>query len=452
MSGLTRRFVGHLLSLSARHEPALQARAQLCLMDHLGCVLAGGAMPWADQMVAALGNWPVSNGSPVIGKALVLAPAEAAFANAVLASSASRTDTHPPSNSHPGAVIFPVLLALAAQRQVSGAAFIDAALAGYQAMGRLGRIMVDQDFRKRFRTTSVIGTVGGAVAAAHLLKLDGTRAAHAVALAANAAGGLMEWGHSGGQDLMYQGAGAARAAVTAGLLAAAGCTASETILEGEGGLLAAFGGRERREELLTCAEPRWEIEAIEFKPVPACIFVQASAYAALKLATEYGVDPTLIEAIEVHSFATALHFPGCDNAGPITEIQAARMSLQHSVAAVLVRGELADQNYLALDNPLLRRLTAQITLHEDAVMTMAFPACQAAAIVVKLADGQVLCASVDDIPVFGPDQVLVRFRGVAKQYLGAALAEMLEAQCRALTTSNDTQGILAVFIPERRAA
>ncbi|WP_428247855.1 MmgE/PrpD family protein [Ferrovibrio sp.] len=449
---LTRRFVAQSLAISARHDPALLDKLKLCLADHVGCVLAGAAMPWARQTLAALSPWPVGNGSPVLGQGFVLAPAEAAFANAVLASSSSRTDTHPPTNSHPGAVLFPVLLALAAQRGSSGADLLDAALAGYQAMGRLGRIMVDDDFRKRFRTTPVIGSVGGAIAAAHLLKLDTDRAIQAVALAANAAGGLMQWAHSGGLDLIYHAAQAARAVVHAALLAEAGCTASEAILEGEGGLLMAFGGRERVEELLSRREPTWEIEAIDFKPVPACVFVQASAYAALKLVTENTVDAARIRAVSVTSFHTALRFPGCDNPGPLADIQAARMSLQHSVAAVLVRGTLADANYLAIDDTAIQRLCGVMTLHEDAAMTAAFPARQSARVDITLDDGRRIGASVDDIPVFGPAQVLARADAVAAATLGAAQAARLMQACGTIEACADMRDFLKPLSQERRAA
>jgi len=449
---LTRRFVAQSLAISARLDPTLLDKLKLCLADHIGCVLAGAAMPWAKQTLTALARWPVGNGSPVLGQGLALAPAEAAFANAVLASSSSRTDTHPPTNSHPGAVLFPVLLALAAQRRVSGADLLDAAFAGYQAMGRLGRVMVDDAFRKRFRTTPVIGTVGGAIAAAHLLKLDTERAIHAVALAANAAGGLMQWAHSGGLDLIYHAGQAARAVVHGALLAEAGCTASEAILEGEGGLLMAFGGRDHAEELLSREEPAWELDVIEFKPVPACVFVQAAAYAALKLVTAHALEPARIRAVAVTSFHTALRFPGCDNPGPLADIQAARMSLQHSVAAVLARGELTDVNYLALDDAAIQRLCRVMTLHEDAAMTAAFPARQSAHVAVTLDDGRRLEAAVDDIPVFGPAQVMARFRAVASAALGGQRAKLLEDACIAIEACDDMRDFLTPMTQERRAA
>ena len=99
----------------------------------------------------------------MIATDLRLAPLEAAFVNSLMAASASRTDMHPASTSHPGAVIFPVALACAALKPANGRDFLRAVIVGYEAMGRLGRIVVGERFKKTFRSTSVIGTIGGAL-------------------------------------------------------------------------------------------------------------------------------------------------------------------------------------------------------------------------------------------------------------------------------------------------
>ena len=409
-------------------DPRVVGKTQVCLVDFLSCAYAGRQLPYARQAIAAARPWALPAGAPIIATELRVAPGEAAYVNSLMAASASRTDMHPASTSHPAAVIFPVAFACAALRPATGRDLIAAVVAGYEAMGRLGRIVVDGDFKKRFRSTSVIGTVGGAITAARLLGLTEAQAVNALSLAANAAAGLMEWGHSGDLDLFHHPANASRAVIGAALLAREGATASATILEGPGGFLNAFGGRARAAELLQRGEG-WEIEQIEYKPVAACVFVQAAAAAAENLVKANGNLGKEVERVKLRTFASAIAYPGCDNAGPIDAMQPARMSLQYTVASVLARADLSDRTFVEIDDPLTRALSACVELEEAAEFTNAFPARQGAELEVRLRDGNTLTARVDEVPVFTPERVLARFRRVAQPLFQSEQVDALERAC-----------------------
>lgn len=428
---LAYRLAEELMRLEAASEArAAVAKARLCLVDFLSCAFAGSRLPWPRQALALAGHWPAAAGAGVIGCELRFAPGEAAYLNALMAVASQRTDMHPASTVHAGAVVFPVVLALASVRPASGADLVAAVVAGYEAAGRLGRIVVDEGFRRHRRATSVLGVVGGAVAAARLLRLDPERATHALALAADTAAGLMEWGHSGEAELFYQPANAARNAVTAALLAQSGARASPRILEGEAGFLAAFGGRGRAEALLRRDGRPREIETVEIKPVPACVFAQAAAHAAQAVVERHRPAPESIARIELTTFADAIACPGCDNPGPIGTVQAARMSLQHSVAAALARGGLDDDNYLELEHPLVRRLTPRVAVGAAAAFTEAFPAAQGATVEVVMDDGRRLAATLREVPRISDAAVIARFRR-------AGLAVAAERQLSALLEAVD---------------
>ena len=78
----------------------------------------------------------------------------------------------------------------------------------------------------------LIGAVGAAAAGARLLRLSEDETVNALALAANTAGGLNEWPHSGGGEMFFHPGFAARNAVTSVLLARAGAEASPSALDG----------------------------------------------------------------------------------------------------------------------------------------------------------------------------------------------------------------------------
>jgi len=102
----------------------------------------------------------------------------------------------------------------------------------------------------------------------------------AVALAANTTAGFNQWAHTGGSEMFFHAGFAARNAVTAARLAAAGAFASPSALDGVAGLFAAFGKREAADAVrLFDGAP--EILSVYHKPVPACNFAQTPAQAAL---------------------------------------------------------------------------------------------------------------------------------------------------------------------------
>ncbi|MBN9004026.1 MAG: MmgE/PrpD family protein [Rhizobiales bacterium] len=438
---VTRLLAEEMLALDA-NEGTLR-KAELNFLDYFSCALATRDLPWTRQALSVVGRWPVANGSQVIGTDLLVSPPDAAFLNGLMAAFTSRTDIHPSVSGHPCVSIFPVALALLGQKRVSGRDFLNAIVAGYEVMGRLGRLLVNDKFRSNFRSTSILGCVSASFTASRILGLDLDRAVNAVALASNWASGLQEWGHSGATEQFYQGANAARAATAAALLAEQGVDGSSTILEGKSGLVAAFGDRFRAAELLTRpAGERREIELTDIKRVAACTFVQAGVYATERLIEQHRFDPTLIEKVEVETYAAALNCPGVDNAGPIDGILAARMSMQHSVASVLVRQSVSDDNFFEYDNPAVGLVTRKVIVADRGDFTSVFPKRQAASVKVALSDGKTFSSTIDDVPSFEEIGVVERFRSVAKRVLSERQVSKLEVLVRNCATLDDVRPIL----------
>jgi 2-methylcitrate dehydratase PrpD len=243
----------------------------------------------------------------------------------------------------------------------------------------------------------------------------------------------MEWGHTGAADLLYQPASAARNATAAALLAQQGATASTSILEGPGGLLAAFGGRDRAAELLTPASALREIAHVDFKAVPACVFVQAAAFACERAATMLGrVDPAEVVSIELSTYASALSYPGCNDPGPIDCIQRARMSLQFTAAAVLAHGAVDDVAYARFDDPRTVALLPRVRLIAADRFSDAYPARQGAEVTVTLRDGRTVRGQVDEVPAVSEARLRERFLQSAAPVVGEDRARRIEAACLSL--------------------
>lgn len=408
--------------------PEVTAKLKTCLIDFLSCAYEAQDLPWARQAKAVTRHAAAGTAETnIIGTDLVAAPGDAAFVNATLGHGLVREDMHAASISHHGVVVWPVLLALAQRTPCAGPTFLSAAAVGYEAGARLGAALFTADLARLYRPTSTVAPVGAALAASRLLWLDEETAVNALSLAANTASGMNQWPHAGGSEMYFQPAYAARNTITAVELAEQGAYASHDILEGEGGLFAAYR-RERPAGPITLFENGgFEILKVFNKPVPACNFAQTACQAAVQVAVAIGQPSRQIEAVTVRVTDAAVRYPGCDFAGPFERALQAKMSIQFGVAAALSRGVVEEGNYARLADLEIARLIAAMTLQRDDDFTAAFPAAQGAEVEVRLSDGSVVSRRLDDVVHASDAQVRARFREAAGRVIGDWRAREVEA-------------------------
>lgn len=408
----------------SRFDDEVPAKLKICLIDFLSCCFEAHELATSRQARSIARPRP--DGSTIIGSDIAATPGEAAFANGTAGHGLVREDMHAGSISHHGVVIWPTLLALAQTRTVSGASLLKAALVGYECGARLGRALFDADLARLFRPTGTVGPLGGALAGAVLLGLSEDAAVAALGLAANTSGGLNQWPHTGAADMYFHPGFAARSAVTSVELAEAGAYASETILEGEAGLFAAFRRGPPRMPVALFADGRPEILAVYNKPVPACNFAQTACQAAIRVAREIH-DPGEIESLSIDLPDAAIRYPGCDFAGPFAHALQAKMSIQYGVAAALARGVVEEANYARLDEPAVLRLARLAVLRRDPGFTAAFPGAQGAEVVVVLRNGTRINHRLTDVVPATESEIRARFRASAGERLGLRRADEIEA-------------------------
>jgi 2-methylcitrate dehydratase PrpD len=411
----------------ARLSPEVVAKAKLCIYDLLSSALAAGEQPWSRQAIAiARGNsGGAARGAAIIGTADLVSLHDAAFANGTLSHGLVRDDMHVGSVSHLGTVLVPALLSLAELANATGKDFLTALVAGYEAGGKVGRMLMDVEVSKIFRPTGTVGPIAAAAAGAKLLGLPPAQTTAALALAANTAAGYNEWAGTGGSEMFFHNGLAARSAVTAVELAAAGAYASPTALDGDAGILAAFR-RPRPPAVPELFADRPEILAVFFKPVPACNFAQTPAQVALAVAQRYRVGADDIEHVTVRVTKAAALYPGCDASGPFEHILQAKMSIQYNVAAALARADFSERNYVPQENPEIQALAKRVSVEIDPGFTSAFPAKQGAAIVVRTRDGKALEQSASNLEPTDAEGVHERFFAAASARLGEERARELD--------------------------
>ncbi|WP_249133590.1 hypothetical protein [Bradyrhizobium sp. AUGA SZCCT0182] len=178
--------------------------------------------------------------------------------------------------------------------------------------------------------------------------------------------------------------------------------------------------------------------AVYNKPAPACNFAQTAAQAALRAARELGSsDDVATVAIRVPE--AAARYPGCDSKGPFHNALQAKMSISFSVAAVLARGALEEENYADINDPRILRVVERTELQSAPDLTAAFPANQGAEVLVGLRNGKTIHHRLENVIAATPEQIRARFRRAASDVIGdkrALYLEELVDNCTSLPVSH----------------
>ncbi|WP_137177073.1 MmgE/PrpD family protein [Roseomonas sp. AR75] len=417
-----------LVALLARPIAAAdRRRAVLHLLDWIGCAAAGagsetGAVFRRHAGVQPAGAARVIRGNRTTARA-------AAFANGAFGNVLEMDDVHREAILHPGPVIIPAALALAAERNAGGLALLDAILHGYEVEIRIGRAMGAAHYA-RFHPTATMGPFGAAAACAALLGLDAARTVWALGNAGTQAGGVWQCRHEQVMTKQLHTARAATMGMEAAELAALGLTGPRAILEGPQGVFAGLAPDARPARVLAEADAPWLVHATSFKPWPACRHAHPTIDAALALRPKLAGRG--IARVTVESYPDALAF--CDRPEPRDTV-GAKFSLQHAVAVCLRDGP---PPLSAFDPPALERadiaaLRARVTVRESPAFTAAYPAHFGAAVELALEDGTMLRESVADAlgdpenplaeeAILGKARMLMDSAGVDAQRAEAVIA------------------------------
>lgn len=212
-----------------------------------------------------------------------MTPLTAALLNSTFIQGLELDDYHPGAPIHSGAIIVPVLLALAEHLsghgkssdspKIDGGSFLLAAILGYEIGPRIGLGLYGLDVLSRgWHSGAIFGPAAAAAAASKLLRLPADKIEDAIGIACTQAGGLMSAQYESMVKRMQHGF-AARNGLFAALMAAKDYTGIKQVLERPyGGFLSNFSlGNKRdppnRPELVTAQlGQRWEIDQIVVKP------------------------------------------------------------------------------------------------------------------------------------------------------------------------------------------
>lgn len=421
----------------------VQQKLKICLKDALECCLANKKDIRERAAIGSITSWPQKTSTLILENKKAAAE-DAAFYNTVKGALTSRNDSSRTAICHPGSMVIPAVLALAEETGANGKTVLEAVLAGYETMIRLGNALQSGHVSGAFRSTSLTAAFGCAFAAARLFNLSEQKTAAAGSFACHFAGGVNEWAVAGTGEDVFQNGWGSRNGILAARLAAAGAPACRTILEGKSGLLAAFNASEGADSMKTGFEDDYKILQIMHKPIDSCFMVQASCQAASSICLEDGFCPKDISRVDIFCPVQAKNYPGCDNT-EITSYVQGIMSIQLGTASTLSAGSYEHIQWTPPFSAETNDILKKCTVYEDKEMTRNFPALQGSMVRVTMNDGRIYQKLQKDVRPLTQAEVESRFKNTALFALGSPKAEKLGEKLDRLENEKDIVSIMALM-------
>jgi len=251
-----------------------------------------------------------------------------AFLGGALIHTLEMDDLHKQSVTHPGCVVVPAAIAVAAREGLSGKKLLIAILQGYEAMCRIGNA-VGRSHYKIWHSTATCGPYGSAMSTGNLLGLSPEQQIWALGNAGTQSSGLWEFMNSGGMSKHLHAGKAAEAGILAADLAKLGFTGPTKILEGEQGMFQASCTDANPSEIVTSPYGAWQLSQTSIKPWPCCRHTHPAIDAALEISSKI---KSKVQKVIIRTYQAAIDV--CDRPNPDHEYEA-KFSLQHCIAVAL---------------------------------------------------------------------------------------------------------------------
>lgn len=433
------------------YDAATIAKLQTHLLDTLGVTIAGSQSVETDRLLRALSLHTSRRGQAGIwGTELLVDRRTAALVNGVSAHAYELDDSG--GCDHSGAVVFPALIAWAAQRTkaLSGMAFVHAAIMGYEVGRRVLEAYGGYEAHNGlgWHSTGTCGPFAAATAVAVAASASPAALCAAMGIAASGAGGTWSFIHDGSQTKKLHAGRAAEAGYMAATLALNGFTGPAAIFTEDtwGSAWQTFAGPHAQPGALTADfGSAWRVNRCSLKPYATCRGTHAGIDALDALLQTHQLNPDDIAAI--HIDISTFQYGMC-GATQISTRAEAQMSLPYALAARLVYGKvfLTELTDAAWRHPTVQSWLARTTVHADAQL----PADEEPTIQITTTSGTTYRLRIDE-PLGSPGRpltpaaVVAKFTDLVTPVLGTEGTARIIACVEALPHAEDIQPLIAAL-------
>jgi 2-methylcitrate dehydratase PrpD len=435
-------------------------RVKYLVLDFIGVAARGALSESSGPVRRAISNLDSArDGAVLIGTRLKADPSYAALANGTAAHSLELDDVVNEASLHPAVAIMPAALAAAHISGCSAQELIAAIAAGYEVMIKLG-VALDPaaHYARGFHPTGTCGTMGAAITAAKILKLNQEAMLNALGIAGSQAAGSMEFLSDGAFTKRLHPGWAAHSGIIAALLARENFTGPGTIIEGRFGFLHAYSSGSKSGKVLQDWGDPWEVLRTSIKPHACCRYNQGPIDGILKIVRENNLDASQIEKVTLGilkaGFAIVAE-PQEQKSDPKSVVDA-QFSMPFGAAVAILYGKATLDEYTLerINSVQVKELIGKISCVKDPELETEFPKKWPASVTLLTKDGKTYSTRID-FPKGDPqnpltwDELIDKFRNlVSAVFLEVKQNEIIE-RVRSLEKETDLKGFLMLLLKDQ---
>ncbi len=379
---------------------------RLCVLDAVGC-MAGGIQN--KEVVELAGKIAEKNpgSTNIVGTSLTSTRPWASFVNSHACTYFDLDDGHRKAQGHPGGVIIPLSLMLAAENKCSGKELLVAVVVGYETAVRSAQIIREAGGPRK--GSGGWNLLGGIAAAARLCSLSKLQTRNALGLGEYYAPQAPQ-----DRSLAYP------SSMKEGMSWSAHSVMSivELAEVGFDGMVPFLCGAKQCEDLGT----NWEIASSYFKMYACCRFSHPVLDGLTTLIEENDIQVDKIQSITVTSFAKALLLNHLKPENPV----AAMYSIPYIIGCFLTQKRVGprEMSFDLLDNPEILKIARKVRLVEDSKITDKFPLHCLARVTISTNNGntiksETLSAKGDPANPFNLTEMYGKFKDMVEPLFGS---------------------------------
>ncbi len=426
--------------------PATVAAAKLVLLDTLGAMIAGGALPENSRLAQLAAARSPRGTATLVGHATRADSFWAALSNATAGVALEMDEGNRLGGGHPAIHVIPGALAVAEEQGLPGSRLLEALVAGYEVGSRLGGATTP---RPNVHSHGTWGTISTSVAIARLAESSAETIRDVMNLAASMSPANTWTPALDGATIrnLYPGRSAFQGLLAVELRRCGFTGLHDGPADVYGTILA-----DRFDPALAVADlgEGCRIEQNYFKFHACCRYNHFALDALAALRRAHAFDPDDVLRVDVITIPFGLRM-----ADPApTSMLAAKFSIPYAMAAALVLGTtgVAAFEPAALDDPRICALARRVEVSADPEMSPRRADHPTARVRLSLRDGRVLeetvAAARGDAANPAPaEEVVAKFVALSSPVLGEPRARRVVEVAHELDTLKDIRDLTAWLVP-----
>ena len=342
---------------------AVRHQVKRCLVNWAGCAVGGSRHAALARAMAAFGPFIGAGQASILGRTERVDALHAALFNGISSHVLDFDDTHHATLVHPSGPVLSAMLALAQFEKIDGPTFVESIALGIEVECRIALGVCPAHYDIGWHVTSTVGGFGAAAAVGRALRLDAKQMSWAFGIAATQASGLREV--FGTMCKSLHPGRAAQSGLSAALMARAGFTSSERVIEAPRGFARVMSTHSHLIDTIEGLGEHWVVMDNAFKPYACGLVIHPIIDGCIALHAKNIFSPHDIDSIHLKVNPLVMELTG--KSEPTTGLEG-KFSVYHSAAIVSLTGFSTSKHYVdsAVQDEVVSALRKKVSVEVDA--------------------------------------------------------------------------------------